>query len=507
MTARGWLLVGIGALAGAGFALALHGEAADAQAPQPAPRPAVSAPPPIATPPAAPVAQPPRAAPASAGQLMLSYAPIVRQTAPAVVNVFTRKTVRRSPMMDDPFFRFFFNERGGQGRERVEQSLGSGVIVQANGLVVTNNHVIDGADEITVVLADRREFPATLVLADQRTDLAVLRINPGGKALPTVRLGDSDRVQVGDIVLAIGNPFGVGQTTTHGIVSAVARSGLGINDFDFFIQTDAAINRGNSGGALVDMTGSLIGINTAIFSPSGGSNGIGFAVPVNMVRTVVNTAAQGGRQVVRPWLGIAGQQVTADDAKNLRLERPVGVLVQRVTAGSPSARAGIRAGDVIFAIDGREVSNVEGLSARAATKGVGASAVFTIIRAGAAQNIPVALVAAPELPARSLTVLPNGSLFAGVQIGNLSPAFAQELGVNVERGVIVTALAPGAPVARVGVVQPGDILETINGREMLSVDQVRQSVAQSAQGMTFSVNRQGRRFQCGFRPPAQLNCR
>ncbi|MBX6368535.1 MAG: trypsin-like peptidase domain-containing protein, partial [Rhodospirillales bacterium] len=249
-----------------------------------------------------------RVLPDSREQIKLSFAPVVKRTAPAVVNVFSRRIVRRSGpppgLFNDPLFRRFFGDAipFGLPQERVQNSLGSGVLVARDGLIVTNNHVIDGADEIIVVLADRREFEAQIVRRDERTDLAVLKIDVGNEALPYLELGDSDSLEVGDLVLAIGNPFGVGQTVTSGIVSALARTQVGISDFRFFIQTDAAINPGNSGGALVDLDGKLVGINTAIYSRSGGSIGIGFAIPASMVRAVVAGAATGGR-VVRPWLG------------------------------------------------------------------------------------------------------------------------------------------------------------------------------------------------------------
>ncbi|MBI3434218.1 MAG: trypsin-like peptidase domain-containing protein, partial [Proteobacteria bacterium] len=237
-------------------------------------------------------AQEPRVLPPSAGELRLSYAPVVKRVTPAVVNVYAAKIVaNRNPLLDDPFFRRFFGvPGGGPQREQVQRSLGSGVLVDAAGFVVTNNHVIEGADQVKIALADRREFEATVVLKDSRSDLAVLRVKDASERFPAIELGDSDTLLVGDVVLAIGNPFGVGQTVTHGIVSAVARTQVGITDYQFFIQTDAAINPGNSGGALVDLAGRLVGVPTAIFSRSGGSQGIGFAIPVNMVRVVVASA-------------------------------------------------------------------------------------------------------------------------------------------------------------------------------------------------------------------------
>ena len=285
-----------------------------------------------------------REVPDSRAEVMLSFAPVVKKAAPAVVNVLTKKKVTQqrplSSLLDDPFFRRFFGDGFGdqKRRERDQSSLGSGVIVGAEGLIVTNEHVIKGASEIKVVLADRREFEAEVVLTDERTDLAVLLVDPGGAELPILEMRDSDDVEVGDLVLAVGNPFGVGQTVTSGIVSALARTQVGITDFSFFIQTDAAINPGNSGGALVTMDGRLIGINTAIYSRSGGSVGIGFAIPANMVRTVVESA-RSGHALVRAWAGIAGQDLTSELAEGLRLDRPGGVVISDVYEGGPADRA------------------------------------------------------------------------------------------------------------------------------------------------------------------------
>ena len=260
----------------------------------------------------------------------------------------------RNPLMDDPFFRRFFGPNfGGPRGPQQQRSLGSGVIIDASGLVVTNNHVIDGADQVKIPLDDKREFDVEVVLKDPRTDLAVLRVKERREQFPFLEFGNSDELQVGDLVLAVGNPFGVGQTVTHGIVSALARTQVGITDYQFFIQTDAAINPGNSGGALVDMTGKLVGINTAIFSRSGGSQGVGFAIPANMVQVVVASARSGGTAVKRPWLGAKLQAVTPDLAERFDLKRPAGAVVTNVAAASPAARAGIKTGDVIVAVDGQ----------------------------------------------------------------------------------------------------------------------------------------------------------
>src|SRR5258705_1245784 len=285
-----------------------------------------------------------RRVPTSPNELRLSYAPVVQRAAPAVVNVYAAKTVavRNNRLLDDPIFRRFFGVPDGPGGpgEQVQRSLGSGVLVDATGLVVTNNHVIEGADQVKVSLSAKREFEAEMVLKDSRSDLAVLRIKSQNERFPALEFADSDALAVGDGVLAIGNPFAVGQTVTHGIVSAVARTQVGITDYQFFIQTDAAINPGNSGGALVDLGGRLVGINTAIFSRSGGSQGIGFAIPANMARGVIPSRQGGSAVVRRPWLGAKLQAVTPEIAESLSLKRPTGALVAGITAKSPAAPPG-----------------------------------------------------------------------------------------------------------------------------------------------------------------------
>ncbi|MHA1566806.1 MAG: trypsin-like peptidase domain-containing protein, partial [Alphaproteobacteria bacterium] len=322
-----------------------------------------------------------RVVPGDQAQITLSFAPLVRQAAPAVVNVFARRVVRQQqapPLFKDPFFRRFFGDDFAAPRRRQESTLGSGVIVDPRGLIVTNHHVIAGAEAIRVVLADRREFDAELVVDDERTDLAILRIEVLGD-LSYVTLADSDEISVGDLVLAIGNPFGVGQTVTSGIVSALARTNVGITDFNFFIQTDAAINPGNSGGALLTMDGRLAGVNTAIFSRSGGSQGIGFAVPANMVRTVLASVGEAG-VIRRPWLGAAGQSVNAEMAQALGLARPGGVVVSKVFPQGPAARAGIRPRDVIVAVDGHSIDDLETLRFRLATAKLGTIVPMEVIR-------------------------------------------------------------------------------------------------------------------------------
>jgi Do/DeqQ family serine protease len=406
-----------------------------------------------------------RVVPGSASDLRLSYAPIVKRVAPAVVNVYAAKVVEnRNPLFDDPIFRRFFG--GGDGaREQVQRSLGSGVIVDASGLVVTNNHVIEGADQIKVSLADKREFEAEIVLKDTRSDLAVLRLKDSHERFAPIELTDSDALQVGDVVLAIGNPFGVGQTVTHGIVSAVARTQVGITDYQFFIQTDAAINPGNSGGALVDMTGRLVGINTAIFSRSGGSQGIGFAIPANMVRVVVASARGGGNVVKRPWLGAKLQTVTAEIADSLNLKRPTGALVASVVAQSPAARAGLRSGDLIMSVDGQSVDDPNAFDYRFATKPLGGQAQLGIVRGGHESTVAVGLETAPDT-GRDELVIRSRSPFLGAKVANLSPALADELRLDSSAaGVVVLDVENGSQAQNVGF-QRGDIVMSVNNEKI-----------------------------------------
>ena len=417
--------------------------------------------------------------PDSSQAITLSFAPLVKQASPAVVNIFTRKAVSQqvSPLFDDPFFRRFFGDAfPSQRRPRVENSLGSGVIVEPNGLIVTNFHVISGADEIKVVLADRREFTATVLREDERSDLAVLKIETGDDDLPYIKLGDSDELEVGDLVIAIGNPFGVGQTVTSGIVSGLARTNVGITDFNFFIQTDAAINPGNSGGALLRMDGKLAGVNTAIFSRSGGSQGIGFAVPANMVRTVIASAGTAGR-LQRPWLGASVQDVTAEIAEAIGLARPIGALVTELHPDSPAHRSGIRAGDIVVEIDGQRVDDKESLEFRVATGVIGGTANLLVMRSGDEIRVRLPLEAPPEIPARDETVLRGNHPIAGATVLNLSPAVAEEIGLgHLATGVVIVDVARGNPAARLGF-RSGDIVLRVNDTEIGSVATLRRAVA------------------------------
>lgn len=434
-----------------------------------------------------------RRLPSSRADMQQSFAPIVRNAAPAVVNVYSQRIVRqawRSPFADDPVFRRFFGEQAPQ--ERVQNALGSGVIVRADGVIVTNNHVVDGADQLRVVLADRREFEAKLILADERTDLAVLRINTAGEQLPTLKFADTSKAEVGDIVLAIGNPFGLGQTVTSGIVSALARTDTGISDFSFFIQTDAAINPGNSGGALVDMAGALMGVNTAIFSRGGGSNGVGFAIPSEMVRRVVESALNEGR-VVRPWLGVKGRAVTADIARTLGLQRPIGVLVSDLFPGGPGERAGVRRGDVVTKVDGQEVYDEQGLRYLAATRRPGETVAVEVLRQGRPIALSARAVAPPETPRRDQRQIRTNGPLDGATVINLSPAVAEELGVDpFAQGVLV--LESRGPAARFQL-EPGDLILEVNGQKVDTTQRLEQLLGAASGSTRIAIERRGRRLE------------
>jgi len=435
------------------------------------------------------------AVPTSPQQINLTFAPVVKMVAPAVVNIYTKKVVKRqalSPFFDDPFFKQFFGDQlnFGRSRERIQNALGSGVIVQPDGLVVTNNHVIEGADEIRVVLNDGREFEAKVVSQEEQLDLALVRIDTKGAKLPTLTFRDSDDLEVGDLVLAIGDPFGVGQTVTSGIVSGLARTRTGINDFGFFIQTDAAINPGNSGGALVTTDGKLVGINTAIYSQSGGSIGIGFAIPANIVRAVVDAEANGGK-LVRPWLGVTGEALSAEIAESLGFDRPGGVVVKELFPGGPADKAGLKPGDVLLAINGRDVQDPQGMAFRLATLPIGDAAKMTIMRKGEQMDLPIQLVPAPREPEPDETWLNGEQPLTGAQVANLSPALGEELSVSGWKGVVITAIKRGSFALSLGL-RPGDIVARVNGTEVQNVDQLSKLMAVSQDEWQLTVERDGK---------------
>jgi len=439
-------------------------------------------------------AQQQRVVPESAAAMKQSFAPVVKRAAPAVINVYVSRKVKQivSPFADDPFFSRLFGDNFGIPRERIQNSLGSGVLVSPDGLAVTNNHVIQGSGEaeITVALSDGREFPAKVILKDEKTDLVVLRLEAQGVTFPAIDFSDSDSLEVGDIVLAIGDPFGVGQTVTSGIVSALARTQVGISDYQFFIQTDAAINPGNSGGALVDMDGHLVGINTAIFSRSGGSHGIGFAIPSNMVRLVVQAALHGGK-VQRPWFGASLQPVTSDLAESLGLDRPGGALIKGVHAKGPAARAGLKAGDVVVSIDGKRVQDPQALQYRFVTKGLGGAAELGVVRHGQAMTAKVPMVAAVEDPPRDELDVDGRNPLVGAKVANLSPAVAEELGIEEEGpGVVVIEVQPNTPAARLGV-KRGDLVIGLNNNKVTSVAGLVKALGASPEGWRLSLQREG----------------
>jgi len=427
-------------------------------------------------------AEQPRVAPRDAGSLKTSFAPVVREAAPAVVNISARGVQR----VRDPFFELF----GGGPQSRVTGSIGSGVIVRPDGIVVTNNHVIQNMQEIRVTLNDRREYPAKVLLADERSDIAVLQLENLDGDLPVLRIDDQEQQQVGDLVLAIGNPFGVGQTVTNGIISALNRTETGISDSGSFIQTDAPINPGNSGGALVDMDGDLIGINTAIFSRTGSSTGVGFAVPATMVKRVVDSAIGGAKSVERAWLGVKGDTVSSDMARSLGLERPQGLMVTDVYAGGPAARAGVEQGDVITAIDGAEVNDQGGLNFRVGTRSPNDTVAVTVLRDGRTRTLNARVSTLPgDADPGQGSVVGQGAL-AGLQGVALNPALADRLGGDpFTSGVVVTGLQRNSIPARIGL-RPNDLVVQIDGRAVTTVA----ALGRAQRGSELTIVRNGRRL-------------
>lgn len=418
----------------------------------------------------------PRIAPNDAGAMKTSFAPVVRTAAPAVVNIAARGVQQGR----DPFW--------GIPTARQTGSIGSGVIVRPDGIVITNAHVVKDMREIRVTLQDRREFPARVLLADERSDIAVLQLEEVNGDLPVIRIDDQEEQQVGDLVLAIGNPFGVGQTVTNGIISALNRTDTGISDSGSFIQTDAPINPGNSGGALVDIDGDLIGINTAIFSRTGSSTGVGFAVPAAMVRRVLDSAVGGETRVVRPWLGVKGDTLSGDMARSLGLERPQGLLVTDVYSGGPAARAGIEVGDVITAIDGAEVNDQGGLNYRIGTKQPNETVAVTLLRDGRTQTINARVTPLPGDAEVSKGVTVGQGALAGLSGIALNPARADRMGGDpFTNGVFVTGIQRGSMAHRIGL-RPNDVIQSVDGRPVTSVE----ALARAGRGSEITIIRGGR---------------
>ena len=422
-----------------------------------------------------------------------SYAPIVSKVAPAVVTIRSERRVREAqqfPFRQDPFLERFFGDQLPQARPegRREGGLGSGVIVSPDGYILTNHHVVDGADEITVELTDRRSFKATVVGTDAPSDLAVLDID--GTTLPAVPLGNSDHVRVGDVVLAVGNPMGVGQTVTMGIVSAKGRAtGLGDGSFEDFLQTDAPINRGNSGGALVNTRGELVGINSQILSPSGGNIGIGFAIPANMAHNVMQALVTDGR-VHRGRLGVVVQPVTADLARSLRLDSIAGALVSDVQPGSAAAEAGVRRGDVITELNGAGVDDSNALRNEIAGMKPGTTAELTVVRDGREQHLSATLDELPSTAADAEAGRGSPAEGAGLSVQPLTPEVARQLGIDAADGLIVTGVDPSGPAADAGF-RRGDVIQEVDGKKVQSASELRAALNSAGERPALVLVRRG----------------
>ncbi|MBS3848140.1 Do family serine endopeptidase [Devosia sp. BSSL-BM10] len=442
----------------------------------------------------APPANVVRAVPTSDGAVKLSYAPVVKTVSPSVVNVYATRIEQQSvsPFANDPFFSRFFGQRQFQSRPRESQSLGSGVIVEAGGVILTNRHVIEGATDVRIALSDGREFAVDVVIEDAQTDLAVLRVQQaGGTEFPAITFANSDGLEVGDLVLAIGNPFGVGQTVTSGIVSALARTGVERSDYEFFIQTDAAINPGNSGGALVDMDGHLVGINTAIYSQSGGSVGIGFAIPANMARLVADAGVAGG-EIVRPWFGAKMQAVNADIAASLGMAAPHGALITEVAPDGPAAQAGFASGDVILSVDGLAVDDPSAFNFRLATRPIGQTTELARLRNGTTTNVIFTIQAAPVADETMIAQIDGDSRFAGTSVRQLDPALAELKGLPYDAtGVIITDIAAGSPAQAMGL-RVDDVIISLNDMAMNTAQAFADTASKRVRTWQIILQRDGR---------------
>ncbi|WP_299606043.1 trypsin-like peptidase domain-containing protein [uncultured Tateyamaria sp.] len=436
--------------------------------------------------------------PQNQSEITLSFAPLVRETAPAVVNIYVRFVTQaraRTPFMDDPFFERLF-EGFGQPQPRVQNSLGSGVILGEDGIVVSNYHVVGQATDIRVVLNDGREYDARVLLGDQESDLAILKIDDA-KDLPFLSLRDSETVEVGELTLAIGNPFGVGQTVSSGIVSGLARSG-GSNGrgAGYFIQTDAPINPGNSGGALIDMRGQLLGINTRILSRSGGSNGIGFAIPADLVAAFVKQARDGNDRFIRPWAGATGQAVDVDLAETLGRDRPGGIMLAGLHPASPLAEAGFEVGDVVLAVDGATVGSPGEMLFRMSVASDQDSATMTRLRDGEEDVLTVALIPPPDSPPREETTLSEDASLPGLTLARINPAVLAELNLPIAAdGVVV--LDEGQIGRRVGL-RRGDVLQRIDRQDIETPAQAAAILSEARRGTTVRAVRGNSRIVLRF---------
>lgn len=431
--------------------------------------------------------------PQSRAEVQLSFAPLVKQTAGTVVNVYAEKVVERPSLYSDPFFQEFFGQQLPNRTEK-QSSLGSGVIIAKDGLVITNNHVISGADDIKIALSDGREYSAKVTFKDERLDLALLKVQ-GDATFSALPIGDSDGVEVGDLVLAVGNPFGVGQTVTSGIVSALARNRVGEGDFSFFIQTDASINPGNSGGALINMRGELIGLNTAIVSRDGGSNGIGFAIPANLVKVFIEAARGGQSGFTRPYVGASFDPVTSEVAEALGLKLARGALVAKVVKDGPADKAGLRPGEVVTAVNGRAVEHPDALGYRLTTAGLGSTVTLTVSDNGKEREVSLTLQQAPETRPKDERLIDGRNPFAGALVANLSPRLAQELQMPSEAtGVVIEQISRGSPAARLGF-EPRDIIIAINGQEITSTEGLQAMLESDPNFWRVEIDRGGQRIR------------
>ncbi|MGH9934730.1 MAG: DegQ family serine endoprotease, partial [Blastocatellia bacterium] len=438
---------------------------------------------------------------------VLSYADVVSRVAPAVVTIRSERVVRaprQHPFFDDPFFRDFFGDRfggGGAPRGQIQRGLGSGVIITKDGYILTNHHVIDGAEEIRVELTNNRGYDAKVIGGDPRSDLAVLKIDAND--LPLLTLGDSDRVRVGDVVLAVGNPLGIGQTVTAGIISAKGRStGLSDGSFESFLQTDAPINQGNSGGALVNTSGELAGINSQIISPTGGNIGIGFAIPANMARNVAEQLISRGK-VRRGHLGVTIQPITSDMAATLGLKDARGVIVNSVEQGSPAERAGLKQGDVITAINGTRIDESNSLRNIIASAAPGAEVTMTVLRDGREQQLRATL---GELPSQTAGRAASGGRMSdedrlGLIVTPMTPELAARLGLRrAARGLVITDVDSEGAAAAAGL-QPGDVIEQVDRQPVRSSEDLKSALARAgSRTLLLLINRRGSSVYVTLRP-------
>ena len=437
--------------------------------------------------------------PSSKFEITLSFAPLVKKSAPAVVNIYAQRVVeaRISPFQNDPFFGNFFRDFGNTTRPQVQNSLGSGVILSEGGIVVSNYHVVAGATDIRVVLNDGQEFSAIPLLSDEQSDLAVLKVDTVAP-LPFLNLRQSETVEVGELVLAIGNPFGVGQTVSSGIVSGLARSGAAQGSGrGYFIQTDAPINPGNSGGALVDVSGRLIGINTSILTRSGGSNGIGFAIPASLVRQFVVQAKAGYTKFQRPWAGMSGQPLTPDLAKGLGVDLTAGMVITALHNLSPFKTAGFAVGDVIGAVQGQPVTTPAEMMYRLSVAGIGANADITRVNSEGSKNILVGLAAAPDDPPRKIIEFDRRDFLPGLIISSINPAVQAELQLPWDSNGFVV-IDPGPLAVRIGL-KAGDIILEANGRQLRTGNDIDEFLRQNSRRGAILIQRGSRQIMLRFR--------